>query len=335
MRRGLLIAAVLLATAVSFGFLGRASAHLLSRPPLPSLVPTRSLVIQDPYALPDSEGQWFRGNVHVASSWARGKDLPRALGDYYRTHGYQFLGIADANTYTWVQVYQSRTLTGIPMVLASYAFGDVLAMNMDHWVNTDSLQGAVDWIVEEGGLPILPAPNWHETPAVSEGALGLHNLFGLEVYNARVAALAPEEADATSLWDGLLARGAHVFAFAGDDVRSLRGIENPPTQGRAWIEVLAPDSERESLLASIKHGAFFASTGPRFTRLELSDHALVVETTDAESLRFIGRGGTVLSTVAGPSGSYAIAGAEGYVRVEALRRDGTRAWSQPYFLSWQ
>ena len=316
-----------------FSLLGRASARIVFKPASPPSA--LRLVIEDPYHLTGDSVQWFKGNLDLASSWASGKDLPRTLAEYYRSHGYQFLGIADSNTYTWAEAYQSRSLTGIPTIKASYPFGDVLALDMDHWLAASDLQGAVDWIVQDGGLPIIAAPYWHEKPGVAEIVPSLRHLFGIEIYNARVAALAKDEADATPLWDDLLTHGNHVYGFAGDDVRSLRGIGSPATQGQAWVAVLAPSPERESLLMSFRRGAFFASTGPSFTQLRLRGQTLLVEAQNGERLRFIGKGGKLLATAAGGSGSYEITGGEGYVRVEALASDGARAWSQPYFLAWQ
>ncbi len=293
------------------------------------------LVIEDPYRLGGGELHWFKGDVHLASAWSLGRDLPRTLAEYYRSHGYQFLGIADANTYTWTETYQSRALTGIPMIKASYPFGDLLALDLDHWLNAADLQDAVEWIVQDGGMPIIASPYWHEKPEVLEAVRTLRHLFGIEIYNARVAALAKDEADATPLWDDLLTRGQHVYGFAGDDVRSLQGIGSPASQGRAWVEVLAADASRESLLRSFRRGAFFVSTGARFVHLQLDGHTLLVQAENAEHLRFIGKGGKVLTTVEGASGSYTISGGEGYVRAEVLGPDGARAWSQPYFLAWQ
>ncbi len=315
-----------------FSLLGRVSASIIFKP---AASPPPRLVIEDPYLLEEGDAHWFKGDVHLASTWSLGRDLPRTLAEYYRSHGYQFMGITDSNTYTWTEAYQNRALTGIPMIKASYPFGDLLALDMDHWLNAANLQEAVDWIVQDGGMPIIASPYWHEKPQVPVTAGTLRHLFGIEIYNARVAALARDEADATPLWDDLLTRGQHVYGFAGDDVRSLQGIGSPATQGRAWIEVLAADTRRESLLSSLRRGAFFASTGSRFVSLQLDGHTLVVQAENAEHLRFIGKGGTVLQTVDGARGSYTINGGEGYVRAEVLGPNGARAWGQPYFLSWR
>jgi hypothetical protein len=159
--------------------------------------------------------------------------------------------------------------------------------------------------------------------------IGLRGLYGLEVFDARLASGSGVGADATTLWDRLLSAGNRVFAFAGDDAISV----DDPAIGRAWIEVLAPAHDRPSLLSSLRRGAFVASSGATFTNLTVDGTVITAEAAPGSSLRFIGRGGRLLRAISSNSGSYRVGGDEGYVRVEAIRDDGGRAWSQPFFIS--
>jgi hypothetical protein len=294
----------------------------------PTSTPARQLTVSDPYA---AGGTWYKGNLHVASVRGVGKDLPSALGAWYATHGYTFLGISDMNTYTWPEEYGNRPLSGLPTVEATYAFADVLAIGMDHWRPAATLQGAIDWIAADGGLPVLAAPLSSGKPQSVATVMALHRLHGLEIFDARLALNGGGAADATALWDRLLSAGNHVFGVAGDDATGV----NDPAIGRAWIEVLAPAHDPTSLLSSLRQGAFVASSGAGLTALGVAGTTITAETAAGSSLRFIGRGGRLLMAVSGPSGSYRVSGDEGYVRVEAIRDDGARAWSQPFFLSWR
>jgi hypothetical protein len=252
------------------------------------------------------------------------------LGAWYAAHGYAFLGISDMNTYTWPEEYGTRRLTGLPTVEATYTFADVLAIGIDHWRPAATLQGAIDWIAADGGLPVLAAPLSTGKPQSLATVLALHRLYGLEVYDARLS-LNGGLADATALWDRLLSAGNQVFAVAGD---GATGVHDPAI-GRAWIDVLAPANDPAVLLGSLRQGAFFASSGAEFSGLSAAGTTITAETVTGSSLRFIGRGGRLLMAVSGPAGSYRVHGDEGYVRVEAIRDDGARAWSQPFFLSWR
>lgn len=283
-------------------------------------MPVRHLVIDSPYAA----GNWYKGNLQVASARGVGRDLPSALAAWYAGHGYAFLGISDQNTFTWLSEYASRQLTAIPIVDESYPYGDLLALNEDHWQPAANLHGAVDWIRNDDALPILAEPNSPAKPISASDVIALHRLFALEIYDARLGSTA------TALWDQTLTAGNRVYGFAGDDALSL----DDPALGKAWIEVNAGGSDVESLMSSLRRGAFYASTGAEFQSITVSGRVITVQAPEGTTLRFIARGGKLLKSLS-TAGSYQVTGTEGYVRVEAVRDDGTRAWSQPLFLIWR
>jgi hypothetical protein len=294
----------------------------------PPTVTAKRLVVVDPYA---AGGNWFKGNLHVASVRGVGKDLPSAIGAWYAAHGYAFVGISDLNTYTWVSEYGDGAHPAVPTVDATYPFAEVLAVGMDHWRPANDLQGAVDWIARDGGLPVLAAPGSTARPQNLATVLAVHGLFGLEIFDARVANGNPGQGEATMMWDRLLSAGNRVYGFAGDDATSLQD----PALGRAWIDVLAPAQDPGSLLSSLRQGAFVASTGAEFTRLNVSGTTITAEAASGATLRFIGRGGQLLKAVSASAGSYQVSGSEGYVRVEAIGENGANGWSQPFFIGWQ
>ncbi len=41
--------------------------------------------------------QWFKGNLHTHSLWSDGDDYPEMVADWYKQHGYNFLGLSDHN----------------------------------------------------------------------------------------------------------------------------------------------------------------------------------------------------------------------------------------------
>src|SRR5688572_13844788 len=44
-----------------------------------------------------AEPRWFKGNLHTHSLWSDGDDYPEMIADWYKRHGYHFLGISDHN----------------------------------------------------------------------------------------------------------------------------------------------------------------------------------------------------------------------------------------------
>jgi hypothetical protein len=69
--------------------------------------------------------------------------------------------------------------------------------------------------------------------------------------------------------------------------------------------------------------------------LNVWGRTITAEAASGTTLRFIGRGGQLLKAVNASSGSYQVSGNEGYVRVEAIGENGSKGWSQPFFVSWQ
>lgn len=41
--------------------------------------------------------RWYKGNLHTHSLWSDGDDYPEMIADWYKKHGYHFLGISDHN----------------------------------------------------------------------------------------------------------------------------------------------------------------------------------------------------------------------------------------------
>jgi len=284
----------------------------------------KHLTIDNPY---EQQGTWYKGNLQAASVRGLGRDLPSAIGRWYADHGYAFLGISDVNTYTWTSEFSGPRLTGVPVVDASYPFGDVLAVGDDHWLPASTAQEAIDWIAAGGALPVLAESSVKRFGRQAIPAI--QRLFGLEIHDARLAA--EGQPDVTGLWDQLLSSGNRVYAFAGDDAVSLQD----PSIGHAWINVQAAAPGLVPLLSSLRRGAFVASTGPAFTSISVQGLTITAEASPGTTVRFIGNDGRLLKAADASTATYTVSGTERYVRIEAIDADGSRAWSQPLFLVWR
>ena len=81
--------------------------------------------------------RWWKGNLHAHSLWSDGDDYPEMITDWYKQHGYHFLGISDHNTLQnsnkWVNPAKSKGGTN---ALAKYTarFGD-------SWIETRTQAG--------------------------------------------------------------------------------------------------------------------------------------------------------------------------------------------------
>lgn len=47
--------------------------------------------------IPAKGQNWYKGNLHTHSLWSDGDDYPEMIADWYKSHGYNFLGISDHN----------------------------------------------------------------------------------------------------------------------------------------------------------------------------------------------------------------------------------------------
>jgi hypothetical protein len=56
------------------------------------------LALASPLAAQDWDTRgWFKGNTHTHSLWSDGNDFPEMIFDWYRSHGYDFVGLSDHN----------------------------------------------------------------------------------------------------------------------------------------------------------------------------------------------------------------------------------------------
>jgi hypothetical protein len=143
-----------------------------------------------------------------------------------------------------------------------------------------------------------------------------------------------------ALWDSLLSRGKVVFGIGDDDSHSFKPSNADAYEltrpGRSWIMVRADTLTAPAILAAIRRGDFYASTGVTFKEYSASatEIRLVVEPVYDSRYRteFIGSNGKVLSTVFGREASYRIRGDEGYVRVRVTDSNRHMALSQATFV---
>ncbi len=198
----------------------------------------------------------------------------------------------------------------------------------------DMYRAATRWIDAAGGLSQLNHPQWHWGMS-SEllGALAAEGLRVVEIANVQFERWNAGDATHPSteaLWDVALTAGHTLWGVASDDAHDYEedgGGKYPA--GGGWIMVDAP-REPAAIVAAIRDGRFYASTGVSLTRAAAFDGALEVEVAPESpgehSIRFISDG-AVVREVRGREARHPLAGT--YVRAVIERSDGARAWVQP------
>ena len=304
-----------------------------------------------------SEPQWYKGNIHTHTTMSDGDAEPRKVVQWYRKHGYDFLVLSDHNHLTLLDYGPGRrrfrkplmvpgeevTLRiqnggtpihingiGISRVVEPVDAGDIVA----------TLQANVDAIVQAGGIASINHPNFdwafdHEEISQVTGA------SLLEVFNGHPAVNlygGPGKLTHDEIWDRVLSAGGVIFGVATDDSHNyndfLPGLANP---GRGWVMVRAKELTQDAIVDALASGSFYSSTGVTLLQLETSRELIHLEAFQERdyiyATRFTGRDGVLLAETTDLETTYRIKGDEGYVRATVASSSGTRAWTQPVFVS--
>ena len=151
--------------------------------------------------------------------------------------------------------------------------------------------------------------------------------LGIEVYNAHYAQphmhFGTPNPLYTEHWDALLGAGLRLWGFTNDD------SHNPSDYLHARTMVCEADHAPARLMAALRAGRFYGTTGLQLNAVVVQDGRVSVTLASEARGRFIGPGGAVLSEGGGREFGYRWAG-EAYVRFEAEGGAG-RLFLQPFF----
>lgn len=321
--------------------------------------------------------RWYRGDTHVHTMNSDGNAPPVDVARWYREHGYDFVVITDHEYLTdpaplnamfggagkflvirgeevTQQVVDSTHpggprqahvgaigVTRVVRALGEHGMARGLTVAQSYARNLAAIRAA-------GGIATVNHPNfrWSIRP---QDMAGLPDSTLFEVWNAqpRINNLGGSDGaghtslSTEALWDTLLTRGTLLYGVASDDAHKFRPEELADPEathpGRGWVMVRADTLTPEAIMAALRAGHFYASTG--VTLAAYSANAREIRVTLARPsnrrddrryvTRFIGRGGRVLAEVPGMEARYEIRGDEGYVRATVTDSDGRRAWMQP------
>ena len=285
------------------------------------------------------EGQWLRGNLHTHTSPASecaSVSKERAI-ELYTEAGYDFLAITD---HMAVTSFEAPGMTRIPAIewnasdrtadhTCIYALDeDLLRLSLEFTDHDKLLQR----LATEDVLVVLNHPNWSLAGHYRRTELAEKPPFdGVEIYN-NIITILPGCALATDKWDYLLATGRRALGFASDDSHHEEGV------GGAWICVRSASPSPADILAAVRHGNFYCSTGVVVTDVRRSDNVMEIETENAQEIHVVGNGGELLKRVTGNTATLTIPDdlpahvpSTAYVRFAAYGPGAAMAWTQPFF----
>jgi hypothetical protein len=236
----------------------------------------------------EDDGVWLRCALHAHTTNSDGELAPDMLVRHYQWAGFDVLAITDH----WVRTAERSTkkLLVIPSAeLNAQASGPehdahVLALGVeaDPVIPENEfgpLQDVVSWIDQNGGVPYIAHTYWSglRTGQWEE----CEGLLGLEVWNAGCE-LEIGRGDSSIHWDEALERRRNFYALATDDSHHP-GYDS----AYAWTWVRAAERSQEAVLAALRAGNFYGSTGPALESVELSDAQVTVRCSPAASVTLV------------------------------------------------
>lgn len=276
----------------------------------------------------------YKGNLHAHTTASDGLRTPQQVMDLYQKAGYDFLAITDH----WK--IGSPGWNGNLLVLSGAEFDFRLEDQLLHVVGIfpekgpeGEFQRQMDYravirtILRSGGVAIAAHPAWSlNTPEFLRNLEGVcaaevYNSFSGEPWNA-------PRADASAVLDLTAMAGRCLPQTAADDSHFYEG-----EQCHAYTVVQADALNAAQIVDALRRGAFYASQGPTFLDVELTDEALIVHSSSVVRCTFISN----LAYTKGRcrSGSdmrenvYRLQPGEKFIRCEITDAEGRKAWLSP------
>lgn len=298
--------------------------------------------METPFSRP---GRFWRGNLHTHSTLSDGHRSPEEVCRFYETHGYDFLALTEhfMERFGWPVVDTSP--------YRNERFTTIIGAELHPPV--DAMELGREWHILAVGLPLdfAPSPPQETGPELARRALeagayvaAAHPQWYL-MTDRDVAALGPihaveifnagchddnDTADSTYMLDLALARGQRLTACATDDAHFV-----PNTHDRAagWVMVKSETLDPDALLAALKAGDYYSSTGPVIHDLRIEPgKRLCVRCSPAERVFLLGANARYQAI-----GEQGITEAEfdlsawesPYARVLVRNAAGKKAWTNP------
>lgn len=312
-----------------------------------------SLINLAPYAraqeAADSGAKWYKGNLHTHTTLSDGDSSPEKVIAWYLEHEYDFLAITDHNLIMPIGPY--KELVGEDMLLISAnevsdkyekASVHVLALGLtDATVQptggislVDVLQKNIDSIRSSGAVPVIAHPN-HRWSFTDREMLQLNNYILFEVLNAHPGVNnygGGGHPSTEEIWDRILSSGRIVYGIGTDDMHKLATYP-----GKSWVMVKANELSVKAILAALKKGDFYVSTGALLEDYKITPQAIRLKLPSAGptcyTTSFIGQNGQVLKTDLSFEPAYYFSGTETYIRIKVVDSNGLLLLTQPVFPS--
>lgn len=296
-------------------------------------------------------GRFFKGNIHTHSNLSDGVLPPEEVCRRYKEMGYDFLALTDhfvgAFNYPIVDTTPFRsagftTLIGAELHSGGMSNGElwhILAVGLpfdfapSHSPAFVPVEGqetgaeVAQRAVDAGAFVAIAHPEWS---GLSEADMvSIDAAHAVEIYN-HGCEVECDRGRGHHAADLLATTGRRMGFVATDDAHFVHG--NLDAFG-GWTMVKAEENTPEALLAALKAGANYATTGPDFLDIEVEAKevrikssavsAVILQGVGVSTVSEIGEGLTDVTLKTGRLQS------SPWLRVTLIDKDGHKAWSNP------
>lgn len=292
----------------------------------------------------------FRGNLHGHSTHSDGQNSPADVVRLHREAGYDFTCLSE---HLWTDPRFSAPTIIDATAFDSADFITIISAELHCPGKAHDRDGL--WHIVANGLPAdfpvadssetgpelvaravaagayvtIAHPEWYSLTDDEARSLAAAGAHGVEIYNHSSAIEAGRGGGIATL-DLLLNEGDRVHLTATDDSHHV-----PGDAFGGWVMVAADSLTAGDIIASLKAGNYYASSGPDFIDISIDGANLDVGTSPVDRIILAGDrhraefvAGEGLTTA-----SFDLASLDSaFFRVVAIDARGQCAWSNPYWM---
>lgn len=288
-------------------------------------------------------GQFYKGNLHTHSTNSDGVLAADEVCRRYRERGYDFICLSDhflpvyGFPVTDTRAFRTEgftTIIGAEVHVPSTAMGEKwhllangLPLDFEPPRAGESAARLAERCAAAGAFVTLVHPEWYGLG--EEDALSIDAAHAMEVYN-HGSALTSDRGGGWGLLDQMLGRGRRLHALACDDAHFA--IDDA---FGAWVMVQAEAREPEALVASLKAGHYYSSTGPEIHAIRFEGDEVEVACSPAVGVYVLGKGSRSIQVLGeGMQRArlpHSKLGKESYRRIVVVDAQGRKAWSNAFW----
>jgi hypothetical protein len=284
-----------------------------------------------------------------------GARTPEQVVDDYRSQGYDFISLTDhflPNAHFrkgepgFIKVTDTRpydrddfiTILGAEVHGPAMENGEMwhlvavgLPLDFPELAKGETGPSVARRAYEAGAWVSLAHPYWN---AVSEvDALSVvDTIHAVEVYN-HASEVGPLRGWGMHQAEVLLNKGHRVDLNAADDAHFKNPLGTFADAFGGWVQVKAESLDPEALVAALKAGEYYSSTGPEIHNIEIDGDKIRVESSPVNRVVVTGKGATSRRAVGDGQASFELdlpsREKTPYVRVTVVDAEGRLAWTNP------